>query len=121
VPPGFQNDVTPAALLQTVSVRLNGELAPRVRIDTQFWRALRTPALISAVGGVPLEGTSFWGRFRLDFWVAETTALFAGYETLGQDETILAGVPIHRRRFITGIRLGISPRSPEPAIPLEGK
>jgi hypothetical protein len=120
-PPGFQNDLVPAALLQTVTVRLNGDLAPRVRIDTQFWRAVRTPALISAVDGVPLEGTSFWGRFRLDFWVGETTALFAGYETLGQDETILAGVPIHRRRFITGIRLGISPRSPEPAIPLEGK
>jgi hypothetical protein len=120
-PPGFQNDLAPASLLQSVTVRLEGELAPRVRLDSQYWRAIRTPALITAVGNVPLEGTSFWARFRLDFWVAETTALFAGYESLGQDETIFAGVPIHRRRFMTGIRLGISPRSPEPAIPLEGK
>jgi hypothetical protein len=109
-PATFRTDLAPASLLQAFTVRLNGEVSPSVRIDAEVWASKRTPPVVTVVEPLLLGGTSFWGRFRLEWWAAERFALFAGFDRFDQDDTILAGIPIDRRRFVTGLRIGLTPR-----------
>jgi hypothetical protein len=109
-PATFRTDLAPASLLQSVTARLEGALSPRVRIDLQVWAARRTPGVTPVVEPRLLGGETFWGRFRLEWWAGERVAIFGGFDKFDQDDTILAGIPIDRRRFVTGLRLGLTPR-----------
>jgi hypothetical protein len=106
----FRTDLAPASLLQSVMARLDGEVAPGFRIDLQVWATHRTPAEVTIPDPEILGGDSFFGRFRSEWWAAERFALFAGFDLFEQDATILAGVPVDRHRFVTGVRFGLTPR-----------
>jgi hypothetical protein len=106
----FRTDLAPASLLQSWVARLDGYVSRTVRIDLQFWATRRTPAEVAVVEPEILGGESLFSRVRTEWWAGERVALFAGFDLFRQDETILAGVPVDRRRFVTGLRFGLTPR-----------